>query len=169
MGPPVFWFVPHTSSPIPGHYWKESDFLFFEPSLQVFVYIDKTPRSLLQGEQALLSAFPHSRDALVCLSSLCPFSGHPLIGSFLSSIEKPGTTPHAQVCPHHCWAEEKDQLPWPVVTLLLRQLWILVAFLDTRAHFWLMFSFGLQRTLRKFSSMMLVLVHGIKGHTPDCN
>lgn len=38
--PSVFQFVSTGSGHIPGHHRKESDSLFFAPSVQVFVHID---------------------------------------------------------------------------------------------------------------------------------
>ena len=44
---PVFQFVPIASGPGTGHHWEEPHFFLFAPSLQVLLYIDNIPLSLL--------------------------------------------------------------------------------------------------------------------------
>jgi len=39
----VYQFVPIASCPVAGHHWEEAGSVFFTPSLQVFINIDKTP------------------------------------------------------------------------------------------------------------------------------
>ena len=45
--PPMFRFVPTASGLVTGHHWKEPGSVFFAPSLQVFIYVDMIPLSLL--------------------------------------------------------------------------------------------------------------------------
>ena len=40
---PVFQFVPIDSCPVTRHHSKESGSVFFAPSLQVFIYINRIP------------------------------------------------------------------------------------------------------------------------------
>ena len=43
----VFQFVSTASGPVTEHHWKEPCSVLFSPSLQVFIYIDEIPLSLL--------------------------------------------------------------------------------------------------------------------------
>lgn len=49
-GPPVLQFVPIASDPVTGHLEPVS--ILFVSSLQLFLYIDNIPTSLLQAEQS---------------------------------------------------------------------------------------------------------------------
>ena len=44
---PAFQCVPTASRPVTGHHWEEPGSIFFTPSHQVFIHIDKIPLSLL--------------------------------------------------------------------------------------------------------------------------
>ena len=45
--PPVFHLVPIVPGPVTGHHWNEPGSVFFASSLQVLIYINKNPPSLL--------------------------------------------------------------------------------------------------------------------------
>lgn len=54
---PMFQFVPIDSCPTTGHHWEESGYIFFTPSLQVFIYINKIPRAFYLSKSFMQKSF----------------------------------------------------------------------------------------------------------------
>lgn len=90
--------VPIVSGSVTG-YRTEYSSVFCTPSLQKFIYIDKTPPSLLFFTLNSPRSLGPFLDPAVSLYLFC--TGLPRTGHSTPSVS------------HQCWVEGKDKLPWP--------------------------------------------------------
>ena len=105
----VFQFVLIASGPVTGHHWIEPGSVLSALSLQVFIYTDKMPLSLL--------VFRLRSPIGEMLQTLNDING-PSLDSFQYDISlvlgSPGLDSILWVWPHQPWAEGRNHLPQPV-------------------------------------------------------
>ena len=94
-----------------GHHWEESVSLFFIPSDQGFLHIDKITLNLLSCRPSSYSCL--MKAAPSPLSSLRPFTELSPVSPHLSFTGEPSTWSSIQVWPDQWWAEGKNHLPQP--------------------------------------------------------